>query len=132
MARINNSETETGASPAPERAPDISLIDQIGTLTYPRAVANFGEANALAAMREVARIGGHGEFDDAHFMSPLFGGLAMPDPAKIPEPKKEEFASLTPENQEFYFGKALEEWEKNKQRAIGDREKINAYYSSLK
>lgn len=112
------------------KAPEPLLIDQIGTLTYPRAVQHFGKDNALAAMKRVAEIGGHGLFDDAQLTAPLFGGLAMPDPAKIAEPKKEEFAHL-PEA-DFHFQAAVEKWEADKKRAVDDRQKINEYYKSLK
>lgn len=111
-------------------APEPPLIDQIGTLTYPRAVQHFGKSNALAAMRRVAEIGGHGHFEDEHFMSPLFGGLQMPDPAKILEPKKEDFASL-PES-DFHFQAAVEQWEENKKKASANRQEINRYFKSLK
>ena len=107
-----------------------TLIDQIGTLTYPRAVQHFGKENALAAMKRVAEIGGHGEFDDAQLTSPLFGGLQMPDPAKIAEPKKEEFAHL-PEA-DFHYQAAVEQWEAAKQKASANRQEINRYYKSLK
>lgn len=120
----------TDATVAAQPAAEVALIDQIGTLTYPRAVAHFGKENALAAMREVARIGGHGEFDDEQFTSPLFGGLAMPDPAKIPGPSKEDFAAL-PEA-DFHFQAAVEKWEAKKQKAIANRQRIGEYYSSLK
>lgn len=112
------------------KTPEPPLIDQIGTLTYARAVQHFGKENALAAMKRVAEIGGHGMFEDDQLTSPLFGGLAMPDPAKIPEPKKEDFAAL-PEG-DFYYQSALEEWEDGKKRASEDRQTINRYYKSLK
>lgn len=124
-----NTETAKDAAKT-SAATDLPLIDQIGTLTYPRAVQHFDKSNALAAMKEVARIGGHGMFEDDQLTSPLFGGLAMPDPATIPEPKKEEFAAL-PEA-DFHFQAALEVFETSKKKASADRQAINRYYKSLK
>ena len=112
------------------KTPEPPLIDQIGTLTYARAVQNFGKENALRAMKEVARIGGHGDFKDEELMSPMFGGLQMPDPEKVAEPKKEDFASV-PES-DFHYQAAVEEWEEQKKRASKNRQEINRYYKSLK
>jgi len=121
---------ETPTPAAAPKEPTVALIDQIGTLTYPRAVQNFGKENAIAVLHKVAEIGGHGLFSEADFKSPLFGGLAMPSPDKVIVPKKEDFAHL-PEA-EFYFQAALEEYEENKHKASAAREEINAFYLSLK
>jgi hypothetical protein len=120
MANENTAKENTSKEP----------VDSIGTLTYPRAVENFGKEKALAVLHEVARIGGHGQFTDADFLNPLFGGLQMPDPTKIPEPKKEEFAHL-PEA-EFHFAAAKEQHEELKKRAVANRGEINKYYKSIK
>lgn len=117
-------------TPAPAAKPKADLVTEIGTLTYPRAVANFGKDRAIEVMNKVASLGGHGMFEESHFKSPLFGGLAMPGPEKIPVPKKEEFAHL-PEA-EFYFQAALEEYEENKAKAVDARAAINEYYAGLK
>jgi hypothetical protein len=106
------------------------LVSEIGTLTYPRAVQHFGKENALAAMHKVAAIGGHGLFEDAHFTSPLFGGLAMPSPDSVIKPRKEDFAHL-PEG-DFYFDAAVEEYEANKEKASSARAEINEYFQTLK
>lgn len=120
---------------APTPAPTAStgkkdLITEIGTLTYPRAVQNFGKEKAIEVMHKVASIAGHGMFDDVHFKSPLFGGLAMPSPEAVRPPQKFEFDHL-PEAQ-FWFESALEEYEENKKKAIDVRATINEYYLSLK
>jgi hypothetical protein len=115
------------STPATEKK---DLVSEIGTLTYPRAVQNFGKEKAIEVMRKVAEIGGHGMFEDVHFMSPLFGGLAMPHPDKIAKPEKAQFAHL-PEG-EFYFQSAMEEYEGFRQRAIADRAAINDFYLGVK
>jgi hypothetical protein len=123
-----NENSESSSSAAAPAASD--LVTEIGTLTYPRAVQRFGKENALAAMREVARIGGHGDFSDEELTHPLFGGLQMPDPEKVIEPRKEDFAKL-PEG-EFHYQAAVEEAEAVKKQAVANRKAINKYYKSLK
>lgn len=108
----------------------VDMVADIGTLTYPRAVAAFGKDKALSVLHQVAAIGGHGMFEDSDFLSPLFGGLAMPSPEKVIKPLKENFAHL-PEA-EFYFQAALEEYEDFKLQAAANREAINDLYLSLK
>ena len=108
----------------------VDLVTEIGTLTYPRAVAAFGKDRAIEVMHKVAALGGHGMFEDSHFKSPLFGGLAMPSPDRIPAPRAEEFSHL-PEA-EFYFQAALEEFEEKKSKAVDARAAINDYYASVK
>jgi hypothetical protein len=120
---------DTAAQPAKETA-KADLVTEIGTLTYPRAVAAFGKDNALSVMRQVAEIGGHGMFEDAHFLSPLFGGLGMPDPEKVIKPQKEDFDHL-PEG-EFYFQAAMEDFAGLQKTAAGNREKINELFNSFK
>lgn len=121
-------ETENVNTAPKAKVPD--LVGKIGTLTYPRAAQNFGKENALKVMHEVARIGGHGMFEDAHFLSPLFGGLAMPSPETVRPPQRSEFNHL-PEA-DFWFEAALEEFEENKLKANAARAEINEYYASLK
>lgn len=125
-----NETPTTTTAPAPSKAAKADLVTEIGTLTYPRAVQNFGKDKALAAMHKVAAIGGHGLFEDSDFLSPMFGGLAMPSPEKVIVPKKEDFAHL-PEA-EFYFEAALEEYETMKDTAAKNRAEINEFYLSLK
>lgn len=117
-------------TPAPTAKPKVDLVTEIGTLTYPRACAAFGKDKAIEVMNKVASLGGHGMFEESHFKSPLFGGLAMPGPEKIPAPRAEDFSHL-PEA-EFYYQAALEEYEENKLKAVDARAAINEYYSSLK
>lgn len=111
-----------------EAKPD--LVTEIGTLTYPRAVTAFGKDKALDVMHKVAAIGGHGLFEDADFLSPLFGGLAMPSPDKVIKPVKENFAHL-PEA-EFYYQAALEEYSDLQDKAASSRVAINELYNSMK
>ena len=106
------------------------LVSEIGTLTYPRAVQTFGKENALAVMHKVAEIGGHGMFEDVHFMSPIFGGLSMPSPETVRPPQKFEYAHL-PES-DFWFQAALEEYEENKKKAVDVRAAINDFYNEVK
>lgn len=115
---------------APKTETKTDLVAEIGTLTYPRAVAAFGKDLAIPVMQRVAYLGGHGMFEESHFKSPLFGGLAMPSPDKIPAPKMENFAHL-PEA-EFYFQAALEDHEESKTKAVDARAAINEYYAGLK
>lgn len=116
--------------PKEPTAAKVDLVTEIGTLTYPRAVAAFGKDRAIEVMHKVAALGGHGMFEDSHFKSPLFGGLAMPSPDRIPAPRAEEFSHL-PEA-EFYFQAALEEFEEKKSKAVDARAAINDYYASVK
>lgn len=106
------------------------LVSEIGTLTYPRAVQHFGKDRALQVLHKVAEIGGHGMFEDSYFLSPLFGGLQMPDPSKVAVPQKSDYANR-PEG-EFWYQSALEETEKIKQQASANRDAINDYYHEVK
>ncbi len=124
----NKPPTTPPAEAKPKAKPD--LVTEIGTLTYPRAVAAFGKDQALKAMHSVAAIGGHGLFEDSDFISPMFGGLAMPSPDKVLKPTKEQFAHL-PEA-EFYFQAAVEEYAELQAKATDSREKINELFNSLK
>lgn len=116
---------------APAPAAPADLVTQIGTLTYPRAVENFGKDRAVAVIQQVALIGGHGFFDEAEIKSPLFGGLAMPDPAKVMAPRDEEFPATMPDR-EFHIAAAHEEYEGFKKKAAADRAKINEFFNTLK
>lgn len=124
----NGSESKGGETGAAEAKGD--LIDQIGTLTYPRAVQHFGKDKAIEVMHKVAEIGGHGLFEESHFKSPLFGGLQMPDPAKVEPPREADFAAL-PEA-EFHFAAAMETFEEQKKAAGENRKRINDLYKSVK
>lgn len=106
------------------------LVAEIGTLTYPRACAHFGKEKALEVMHKVAEIGGHGMFEDVHFMSPVFGGLQMPSPEVVGKPDKAEYDKM-PEG-EFWYQSALEEYEAAKADAIVKRAAINDFYLSQK
>lgn len=132
--QANTSSAKVGLEPTPitpePKAPTGDLIDEIGTLTYPRAVAAFGKDKAIEAMKKVAEIGGHGLFEEDHFKSPLFGGLAMPSPDSVIKPRKEDFDHL-PES-DFYFQQALDEYEITKEQASMARSQINEYYAGLK
>jgi hypothetical protein len=127
MAEEKKSETP---NPPAAKAEKVDLITEIGTLTYPRAVAHFGKDRAIDVMQRVAAIGGHGLFDENELKSPLFGGLAMPSPEKVMAPKKEDFAHL-PEA-DFYFQAAVEDYEEQKTKAAESRAAINTLYTSLK
>ena len=117
-------------TPTPPASKKKDLVSEIGTLTYPRAVQNFGKENALKVMHKVAELGGHGMFEDVHFTSPLFGGLAMPSPEAVKPPQKIEFAHL-PEA-DFWFQAALEEYEENKKKAVDVRAAINDFFNEVK
>ena len=106
------------------------LVSEIGTLTYPRAVQNFGKDKALKVLHTVAEIGGHGMFEDSYFLSPLFGGLQMPDPDKIAKPQKEDFAGRV--DGDFWFQAALEEYETVRKQAVANRAAINDFYNEVK
>lgn len=106
------------------------LVTEIGTLTYPRAVQHFGKDKALQVLHKVAEIGGHGMFEDSYFLSPLFGGLQMPDPAKVSVPNKADFAGRP--DGEFWYQAALEETEEIKKQASANRDAINDYYHEVK
>jgi len=123
----DKSGTETGTAAAGKTE---LTVESIGTLTYPRAVQYFGKDKAIEVLRKVAEIGGHGHFEEDQFKSPLFGGLQMPDPEKIQEPRLEDFAHL-PEA-EFHFAAAMETVEENKKAAVENRKRINEFYKSLK
>lgn len=129
-AKDNKDGENKGGENTATAEPKGDLVDQIGTLTYARAATHFGKDRAIEVLRKVAELGGHGYFEDDQFKSPLFGGLQMPDPAKIPEPKEEDFAAL-PEAA-FHFAAAKEEHEKAKGLAVENRKKINEFYKSLK
>lgn len=116
-------------APAPA-AKKADLVSEIGTLTYPRAVAAFGKDRALEVMHKVAEIGGHGMFEDSHFTSPLFGGLAMPSPDKVIKPREEDFAHL-PEAS-FHYQAALEDYQVTREQAAANRAAINDLYAGLK
>lgn len=116
--------------PTPAPAKKVDLVSEIGTLTYPRAVKHFGKEKALEVMHNVARIAGHGQFEDAQFASPLFGGLAMPGIEVLHAPTKADFAHL-PEA-DFWFQSAVEEFEVIKEQALSARNEINDYYAGLK
>lgn len=133
MAKTTDKDN-TGGENAETAAPKGELVDQIGTLTYPRAAQHFGKDNAITVMRKVAEIGGHGFFEDEQFKSPLFGGLQMPDPEKVTEPRREEFlkASDDESEREFYFQEALGVFEQQKKAAVENRSKINEFYKSVK
>lgn len=120
----------TDAAESDKKPGRTALIDEIGTLTYPRAVAAFGKDRAIGVMHKVAAIGGHGMFEEDHFKSPLFGGLAMPSPDSVVKPRKEAFAHL-PEA-DFYFQSALEDYEVTREQAAAARTEINEYFNSLK
>jgi hypothetical protein len=122
----NNSDAAANSTPA-SKTP---LVDEIGTLTYPRAVQRFGKDKAIAVMHKVAEIGGHGMFEEAEFKSPLFGGLGMPSPENTKPPQKMDYEHL-PES-EFWYQSALEEFEGKKKDAADRRLAINKYYASLK
>lgn len=123
----NGDDNAAGQTSAPAKNEKADLVSEIGTLTYPRAVAAFGKGNALRVMHQVAEIGGHGLFEDAHFLSPLFGGLGMPNPEKVIKPKKEDFEHL-PEG-EFYYQAALEGVGDLQKTAAENREKVNDLFN---
>lgn len=106
------------------------LVSEIGTLTYPRAVINFGKDDALTVMHKVAEIGGHGLFEDKEFTSMLFGGLQMPSAEVIAKPVKADYAKF-PEG-EFYFQAAMEEYEETCKKAVENRAAINELFNSYK
>lgn len=108
-----------------------SLVDEIGTLTYPKAVKFFGKDQATTVMKRVAEICGHGSFEDAELMAPLFGGLAMPSPDKIAAPKKEGIYDTLPEG-EFYFQAALEDYAAAKEAANAARRTLETYFANTK
>lgn len=126
----NDSENQAPAATSTAKPKMADLVSEIGTLTYPRAVTAFGKDKALEVMHKVAAIGGHGLFEDADFLSPLFGGLAMPSPDKVIKPVKENFDHL-PEA-EFYFQAALEEYAELQDKAAASRVAINELYNSMK
>jgi len=121
---------KNGNTPPAAPAKKADIVSEIGTLTYPRAVQNFGKDLALSIMHQVAAIGGHGLFEDSDFQSPLFGGLAMPSPDKVIRPEKADFAHL-PEA-EFHYQAALEQYEELKEKAAANRVAINDLYHSVK
>jgi hypothetical protein len=144
MARTpaNNADTAPAAAadaitiqPAavePQQQQSADLAAQIGTITYARAAARFGKERALAVMKRVAEIGGHGHFEDEELTSPMFGGLAMPNPETVAKPEKEEFASIPDEDaREFYYQEALGQYKLHREKASADLAKINEYYNSL-
>lgn len=122
----NNGNTNLATPPTKKS----DLVSEIGTLTYPRAVERFGKDKAISVLHQVAAIGGHGLFEDSDFLSPMFGGLAMPAPEKVIRPEKSAFAHL-PEP-EFHFQAALEEYETLKEKAAANRAAINDLYHNLK
>lgn len=130
MAKATNPENKNTDNETPITTKAGEPIDEIGTLTYARAVQRFGKDRALEVLRKVAELGGHGFFEDDQFKSPLFGGLQMPDPDKVEVPREEDFAHL-PEAS-FHFAAAMEEHEKAKNNASDNRKKINEFYKSLK
>lgn len=126
----NEDTNKENTPPAAAKAAKGDLVTEIGTLTYPRAVQNFGKERAIEVMQKVAEIGGHGLFDETQLTSPLFGGLAMPAPDKVIKPRKEDFAHL-PEA-DFYFDAAMEDYKVLQEQAAANRVAINDYYLSLK
>jgi hypothetical protein len=124
-------EKEQNPPPAtPPAKSNTALVDEIGTLTYPRAVTNFGKENALAVMHKVATLGGHGMFVDDEFMSPIFGGLGMPSAEGVLPPQKEYFDRLP--DSEFFYQQALDDYEINKEQASAARVAINNLYKEFK
>lgn len=123
----NNSDTAAANNAPASKTP---LVDEIGTLTYPRAVQRFGKERAIAVMQKVAELGGHGMFEEAELKSPLFGGLAMPSSETTKPPQKVDFEAL-PES-EFWYQSALEEFEDLKKKATDRRLAINKYFAGLK
>lgn len=115
-------------APAPKTK---DLVSEIGTLTYSRAVENFGKDRALSVLHQVAAIGGHGMFEDSDFLSPLFGGLAMPNPNNVISPKRENFASFGVD-QDFRYQEAMDDYKVTQEQTAANREKINELYNSLK
>ncbi len=114
----------------PTKVTNIDIVDAVGTLTFAKAVQNFGKEKALFAMKEVARIGGHGLFDDNELMHPLFGGLAMPHPDSVIKPEKADFAGK-PEA-DFYYSAAVEEYEKLRVITAENRKAIGQLFEDLK
>src|SRR5437762_7441379 len=95
--KVGNDNADTSNSDQPAAAKAVTqpdLVSEIGTLTYPRAVQQFGKENALAVLHRVAEIGGHGKFEDSDFLSPLFGGLQMPAGHSVTKPEKDAIAHL--------------------------------------
>lgn len=125
MAKASEDQ-QSQQGPAPSAKPD--LVGQIGTLTYPRAVENFGKENALKVLHKVAEIGGHGMFDDKDFLSPLFGGLQMPSAGAVIAPEKEAFASLP--DSDFHYKQAMERYAELQATAENNRSLINDLYLS--
>lgn len=130
MATKAEQTTNAAETPTPQPKTAADLVGEIGTLTYPRAIAAFGEQNAVHVMKEVARIGGHGIFEEAELRHPLFGGLAMPHPDSIAKPNKADFDKL-PEP-EFYYQAALEDHATLRRKAADDRAAINDLFNQFK
>lgn len=121
MAKDKENQDGQAAAEQPAEKPD--LVTQIGTLTYGRAVKNFGKEKALEVLHKVAEIGGHGLFDDRDFLSPLFGGLQMPSPDVVIAPDKAYFANL-PEG-DFQYSEAMDKYHELQATAAENRSKIN-------
>lgn len=131
MGKIDENKAAAGEGvKAVSSSASVSLVDEIGTLTYPRAVKYFGEEKAIEVMQKVAELGGHGAFEPAELSSPLFGGLAMPSPDKIAKPAKADFAKF-PEA-EFYYQAALEEHAALQAASSAARKAIAEYMAAVR
>jgi hypothetical protein len=124
-------EKEQNPPPAtPPAKSNTALVDEIGTLTYPRAVTNFGKENALAVMHKVATLGGHGMFVDDEFKSPIFGGLGMPSAEVVKPPQKEDYDNLP--DSDFFYQRLLKSTRSTKSRRWRLASQSTIYTKSLR